>query len=197
MSTSGLRVLILLLAFIGVILLAMGASFIQSSQKEITVPMNPHVLDIKPGEEWSYTIYNVQKGHVVGIVFSVSGGNNDINFYIKDPSGGYIYGPLRVYNSLSYEFKAMESGNYEFVFDNTFSSITTKRVSINAYIKTGLDSELEEEGIVLVGLGAILLIAVLVVGLLMYNEASKTSKSSPTSATYRSQPSEAGAHTSS
>jgi len=189
MSTTRTRTLISLLILIGATLLIIGVAFVFSSIEEETVSMNPTVFDVKPGEGWVYTIYNVKKDEVVHIEFSVSGGSGDIDFYIKDPSGGYIYGPLRVYNSLSYEFKAIESGNYEFVFDNTFSLVTTKRVSINAYIKTMPYLGLVYVGAVLIIIGGIMLGA----GLIIY-DVTKTSRSRTTSEAHRSQPSEAGAH---
>jgi len=192
MSTTRTRTLVSLLILIGATLLIIGVGFVFSSLEEKTVPMNPTVFDVKPGEGWVYTIYNVKKDEIVHIEFSVSGGSNDIDFYIKDPSGGYIYGPLRVYNGLSYEFKATESGNYEFVFDNTFSLATTKRVSINAYIKT-----MPYLGLVYVG-GVLIIISGIMIGAgsIIY-DVTKTSRSRATSETRGSQLSEAGARASS
>jgi len=157
MSTTSLRVLILSLFFIGGALLGSGIVFIISSLEEKTVSMNPSAFDVRPGERMSYIIRYVRSGDVVHIEFSVSGGNNDIDFSIIGPGGGYIYGPLRVYNSLSYEFKAMESGDYNFIFDNSFSLFTTKRVSINAYVKTRPYSEFKDIGAILLIISGIML----------------------------------------
>jgi len=188
MSTTGTRVLVLLLILIGALLLAIGVPLLYFSSKGITTSMNPYVVDIPPGERWFYTL-SVQRGDVVRIELSVSGGKGDIYFSITDPYGYYVYGPLRVYNSLSYEFKATESGYYYLTFDNTFSLITTKHVSLNIYIKNQPDSGFGYAGIMLIVFG----ITMLATGLLMYTTTSKTSRSRATSETHGSQPSEAGA----
>lgn len=74
--------------------------------------------------------YNVEGGAVLQLSwylqegdrteggFTVSGGNEEVRFYIKNPSGAIIYDAGIVKTRLSRGFTAEDSGIYSFYFEN-------------------------------------------------------------------------------
>ena len=95
-------------------------------------------------KEWSfdvpalnkrYIILSLEQGDKVHIKMRISGGNNDIEFYIKDPSGTYVRSPSKIYSYYEYSFTAGSSGTYELWFDNSFSLLTSKNIYLELTIK--------------------------------------------------------------
>lgn len=70
-------------------------------------------------------------GDILEGSMSVTGGNNDIRFYIKDPSGSIVVDGNRVQQSYSFSLTSVSSGQYIMYFDNSFSFITSKKVHLN------------------------------------------------------------------
>lgn len=62
--------------------------------------------------------------------FLVAGGNNDIGFRVRAPSGSYLTNMNRVSNRYNFHLTANESGPYTFFFDNGFSTVTSKLVTL-------------------------------------------------------------------
>jgi len=84
--------------------------------------------------------FNLEKGNIVTGSLSVTGGNDDINFAIKDPSGKEIITKRTIYKGGNFSFVAKRDGAYTLVFDNSFSLITSKSVQVTYDVKEPLGS---------------------------------------------------------
>jgi len=70
-------------------------------------------------------------GKRFGISFEVGeGGNHDIDFSLKDPSGKYRFTMSRT-NSETYSFVAEENGRHQYCFINEFSPVSKKLVTFD------------------------------------------------------------------
>jgi len=92
------------------------------------------------------------KGH-----FDISGGNDDLYFYILDSGGNRVFDAGTVYTGYVLYWEASKNDYFRFVFDNSMSLFTTKDVSItlNFYYYTIF---LYVLGFVNLGIAVILLI---------------------------------------
>lgn len=101
-------------------------------------------------------------GDEVSIEITVEGGNNDIEFYIKDPGGRYVRNPSKIYSYYKFSFTATEKGTYELWFDNSFSLLTSKYISLEIIIRAkGTATEVSypiftQAGIALIAIGVII-----------------------------------------
>ena len=76
-------------------------------------------------------IFNLDKGAKFNGSFTVRGGSeNDIDFYITEPSDSRIIDFGRVSRTATFEFAANESGAYTLRFDNSFSWFSPKAVAL-------------------------------------------------------------------
>lgn len=76
--------------------------------------------------------FNLNNGDSVSGSVSVTGGSgNDINFYITNPAGAQIYSAGRVSGGTSFSFTADSSGAYILHFDNSFSLLSSKQVTVS------------------------------------------------------------------
>jgi hypothetical protein len=66
---------------------------------------------------------------------SVSGGNNDINFWVANPTGDHIIPKQGVHVGKSFQFEAESNGGYTLNFDNSFSLVTSKTVTLTYKIE--------------------------------------------------------------
>lgn len=125
---SGLIVFIIGIAVIMISpYLAAGVSGAKSISKSYT-------LDISPLSS-RYIVLSLSPNDYVYVSGDISGGNNDIEFYITDPDGNYVRQRSRVYGSFSYGFTAYREGSYTLWFDNSFSIITSKTVNLELSVK--------------------------------------------------------------
>ena len=92
---------------------------------------NPdYIITLEPGEK-VYFEYDFIKGTELKIEFEViSGGNKDVDFYIKNSVGGIVEDWGRVMSGLVY-FTAPYDDEFRVYFSNAFSIITTKVIEIN------------------------------------------------------------------
>lgn len=74
---------------------------------------------------------NLSSGDSVTGSISVSGGlGNGINFFVVDPNGNTIVNYDRT-TSTSFSFSASTAGNYKMTFDNSFSLLSSKSVTLD------------------------------------------------------------------
>lgn len=81
--------------------------------------------------------YHFNSGDTMECSVTITGGNNDIKVYIKDPLGVTIPWPLYVQEHEDFSYTADVSGVYIIYFDNSFSSYS-KQVSLSMKIKPAL-----------------------------------------------------------
>jgi hypothetical protein len=83
-----------------------------------------------------FNVYLPQNGRITGSLEVTAGGNKDINFAITDSAQATYYYQLNRVTVSSFSFVAPYTGNFHLVFDNSFSWITSKTVSLSDVILT-------------------------------------------------------------
>jgi hypothetical protein len=73
---------------------------------------------------------NVTKGQVIEGNFFATGGNNDIGFRLLTPSGDRLDDIWQVRGTFEFRHIATYDGTYTLIFDNSYSLITKKLVSL-------------------------------------------------------------------
>jgi len=155
--------------------LAIRLSFVNAS--------NVEVIQIDPLTEKTLT-FNLDNGQKFTGSLAISGGSNDIDFWVTDPQGAKILDFGRVSQGRTFEFTAQASGAYTLHLSNTFSWFTGKTVDLtyNVGLPTvgGMDFGTL---LIIVGVVAILLIVIvaLAVALNRRKRLSKTSQPPPSS----------------
>lgn len=84
--------------------------------------------DVKEGATLELS-WNLEKGDRTEGGFTVSGGNEEVRFYIKNPYQVVIYGAGIVKSHYSTGFTAGHSGVYSFYFEN-LESLSDKRLYV-------------------------------------------------------------------
>lgn len=86
---------------------------------------------------------------------AISGGSDDIDFWVENPSGTQIILEDRVFNGHNFSFVATTSGSYTLFLDNTISTFTTKTVTVTYSISpppvanAGSDQIIDEGSLVI------------------------------------------------
>lgn len=89
------------------------------------------ILHVDPLTMLTFTV-NMNAGDSFVGSLSISGGSgNDVDFWIKNPSGDTIADLGRVHEGTSFEFSAARSGAYSLNFDNSFSLLSSKSVTLS------------------------------------------------------------------
>ncbi|MBI4289333.1 MAG: emp24/gp25L/p24 family protein [Chloroflexi bacterium] len=78
---------------------------------------------------------DLREGRTISGTFSVSGKENFIDFYIKDPNGGLAFGSERAQGGLSFEARAETSGIHTLYFDNSFSFGSPREVTLRYQVR--------------------------------------------------------------
>jgi len=105
-----------------ILFLAIMVSCVDATQVETTQvePLTKRML-----------VFDLDDGDKVTGLLSISGGlDNDIDFWVTNPQGTTIVNLGRVNQGASFNFTVHQSGAYTFHFDNTFSLISSKTVSL-------------------------------------------------------------------
>ncbi|ORX36898.1 supernatant protein factor, C-terminal domain-containing protein [Kockovaella imperatae] len=94
-----------------------------------------HRIEIDPGEKACF-YEQLQHKDRMSVTYEVggatAGGHLDIDFYASDPTGKTFYSQYKQpTGSLSME--AASSGKYEYCFDNTMSTFSTKTLSFSVH----------------------------------------------------------------
>jgi hypothetical protein len=110
---------------------------------------------------------NVNSGYKITGSFQVTGGSgNDIKFWITDPEGNTILNLGTVSKGTSFDFTASKSGIYILHFDNSFSLISSKVVSLTYNLDTAsaITSNIPGYPLEAVFLGLLLMTTILYIG---------------------------------
>lgn len=120
---------------------------------------------IKPAQEWyhSWTV-NDPKNHVLEINVSVSGGNNDLRIYIDTPKGRVDYGKLTSPIHLKLNLTKYGTGKYTIHYDNSFSLITSKVVSVVETMYVFKEDTSDKDALYFVAIFLILVPGVILIG---------------------------------
>lgn len=109
------------------ILLLLLITFVVHAIQVETVQVSPF-LDQK-------LLFDLDSGLRLTGSFSVKGGNNDINFKVTDPVGNTIIDLGRVTGGTSFEFTINRDGNYTVIFNNSFSTLASKTITMSYDIR--------------------------------------------------------------
>lgn len=93
-------------------------------------------LDIEPLSAASLT-FKMAAGETIEGYLKVKGGNDDIRFYINDPSGARVLDVKRVQERYDFAYMAGSEGSYALNFNNGFSFMTGKHVCLHYRIRQG------------------------------------------------------------
>lgn len=77
----------------------------------------------------------VRSGQSIEGYFSVTGRENYIDFYIKDPAGGLAYGVVRAQGSHSFQAQAKITGLHTLYFDNSISFGSSREISVHYQVR--------------------------------------------------------------
>ncbi len=105
---------------ISVILLIAMIGYAKAGTETFTVPA------------WQEVVRTVglSEGNKVSGSINVTGGGNDIDFYVTDPNGNTILRYDRA-TQTSFSFTATTTGTYTMHFDNSFSIFSSKSVTLD------------------------------------------------------------------
>jgi hypothetical protein len=101
-------------------------------EKQETV-LNATSFTVPPSSRF-LNVYLPQNGRITGSLEVTAGGNKDINFAITDSTQTTYYYQLNRVTASDFSFVAPYTGNFYLVFDNSFSWITSKTVSLSDVI---------------------------------------------------------------
>jgi hypothetical protein len=118
---------------------------------------------------WVTLTYNLNSGQTFSGSLSITGGGNDIDFWVTDPEGTIILGLGRITQGRSFEFTAQKNGAYILHFDNSFSWFTAKTVTLTYNI--GTSTIFGFDPLVLIAIVAI--IALIILGAVVHNQQRK------------------------
>jgi len=79
--------------------------------------------------------FNLESGDSVSGSMSIAGGDDDINFWVTDPSGQLIIPKQGVVGGKNFQFTAVRNGAHTLHFDNSFSIFTGKVVTLTYEIE--------------------------------------------------------------
>jgi hypothetical protein len=103
---------------------------------------------------------NLSQGDSVSGSISVYGGSgNDINFRVTDPNGNTLVSYDRI-TYTSFSFSASMTGTYNMIFDNSFSLISSKSVTLDYSVKPAVLGVPQNTVLIIVAIVVILIIIV-------------------------------------
>ena len=162
---------ILSLGTITILFLVMAFSFVNASNVEV-VQVDPLTTKM--------LIFNLNSGQKFTGSLAISGGGNDIDFWVTNPQGTKVLDLGRVSQGKTFEFTAQSSGAYTFHFGNTFSWFTSKTVNLTYDVGLptvgGVDLGLL---LIIIGVVAILLIVIVALGVTLYRRKSTSKTNQP------------------
>jgi hypothetical protein len=155
-----MRIKYLLLVSILIIVVLLSMPLITKGEGVKTVQIGPL--------QTSYLVYNLNIGDRFSGSLSITGGSgNDIDFSVTDPLGTTVLDLGRVSNGREFNFEAERNGAFRLVFDNSFSLISQKTVTLSYSISPPLIFGFEFPQFVLIVV--VIIIVLVAVVLLAYN----------------------------
>jgi hypothetical protein len=118
---------------------------------------------------WATVTYNLSNGQRFLGSLSITGGGNDIDFWVTDPEGTTILGFGRVAQGRSFEFTAQKNGAYILHFDNSFSWFTAKTVTLTYEIGSPAVFGLDPFALIII----LAVAALIIIGAVGYNQQRK------------------------
>jgi hypothetical protein len=108
-------------------------------------------ITVKPNQHYNYGIHLRKNALLSGVLKTVIGGtNNDVDFYVMNSYNAIIFGKQRtkcyeigkrVTSGYHFNFVAPEENDYYLIFDNSFSSFSSKTITILLKIETPLSKK--------------------------------------------------------
>ncbi len=93
-------------------------------------------IDFTVGVSEKHTVViDLEAGQTIEGDFSISGQQDYIDFYIKDPSDDLLYDDVRAVGSHEFTAKAKYSGAHTLYFDNSFSFGTSRQIALRYRVR--------------------------------------------------------------
>jgi hypothetical protein len=119
-----------------------------------------------PNLQTNVRTISLKEGDSVTGSITVSGGSgNDVNFYATDPNSNTILRLDRT-TQTSFSFSATTTGTYTMIFDNTFSLISSKTVTLDYSVKSQVLGIPQDTMLAVIGLIVAILVAILLAAFL-------------------------------
>jgi hypothetical protein len=118
----------------GLALLVMGIVAIMATNL-LNFPVATNA-DVPAGTCYTLSRVLVEGAREYGSFKVVGSYNNDIIFYISDPSGATILNYGRVSGGRDFEFRAYKGGAYTLYFDNSFDAYSAKAITLTENYET-------------------------------------------------------------
>lgn len=80
-------------------------------------------------------VAELRAGQTIEGDLSISGQEDYIDFYIKDPFGGLLYGVIRAKGSHKFAAEVRYSGAHTLYFDNSFSFGTSRQIALRYRVR--------------------------------------------------------------
>jgi hypothetical protein len=152
---------VIIVLFLAIPILCVSASEVETLQID---PLTKRML-----------IFNLAEADKFSGSLSISGGaNNDIDFWITDPNGNTIVNLGRISQGTTFEFTAQKSGAYTFHFDNSFSLISSKTVSLSYDIRSA--SPINPFLLIIIGIIIVVVVLIILVVLLYRRKTQQKTK---------------------
>jgi hypothetical protein len=119
---------------LGALIVLAGRNVLPGRLSVLPQPQPPYqttTLDVRPRQFATVTIGDVHAGQTLEGYFIAHGGNDDVDFQIQTPTGGYLMNNGRVSGRYDFHYQAPVDGPYVLVFGNTFSIFTSKSVTVD------------------------------------------------------------------
>lgn len=146
--------------YIGAVLIIVGLFFYLSPY---TTSTKTEDYDVHRGIMLELTWPDLEKGERIAGYFTIRGGNEEVEFYIKDPYGAIIHDAGTVKSRHDFAFTAEHSGVYSLYFEN-YAGTSDKQIFVT--YETKFKSIFHDLSLPIVLLGTLILIA----GLLSFYE---------------------------
>jgi hypothetical protein len=124
--------IIIVIIIVGIVAVAIVANYVAHPPVSTSIVDSP--VNVAPGttQQFTISIPNSATNALVSGTFSTTGGSgNDIIVYVYDSYGNVLYTSGQV-SAGSFSVSLSGGSNYSLVFDNTFSTVSSKTVNAQA-----------------------------------------------------------------
>lgn len=117
---------------------------------------------VPPLQEVTRSVGLSDGDRVSGSISVVGGSGNDVNFYVRDPNGNTVLSYDRV-TQTGFSFSASITGTYVMHFDNSFSLLSSKSVTLDYTVTKSILGISQEYFLALVVIVIVVIIVVIAI----------------------------------
>jgi hypothetical protein len=124
--------IVIIVVVVGVVVATLAVNY--AAHPPVSASVVNGQVTVGPGSTKKYTFavpLGATSAHVSGSFTATGGGGNDIVAYVLDSYGNALYNSGQV-STGNFDVQLMSGSTYSLVFDNTFSTVSTKTVNAQA-----------------------------------------------------------------